>query len=224
MRTQRSAVEHLTPRWIVTIALAVVLLSSVQISHAEPGVQVPHAAATVYIPYIGMLSQPPPGTAGCRSLPADNIWNPRSIPCPGQLQLGHLYQYHRRQRAAAPRFWLRLVGRRPIGIPPCHGAGQPARVAVSFDYADQSDPGPYPIPRLRHRGRAGRRGRSSRAGRGSRPVCALRVTMPGHRPAGAGLPGRGPVRPELTRCGRMVGPRPTRPVSPSCPGSCATTK
>jgi len=34
----------------------------------------------------------------------------------------------------------------PIGIPYVHvGAGQ-ATVPVSFDYADESDPGPYPIP------------------------------------------------------------------------------
>ena len=35
----------------------------------------------------------------------------------------------------------------PIGIPFVHvGAGQ-AKVPVSFEYASESDPGPYPIPR-----------------------------------------------------------------------------
>ena len=34
----------------------------------------------------------------------------------------------------------------PIGIPFTTVAGTQARVPVSFDYADESDPGPYPIP------------------------------------------------------------------------------
>ena len=132
MRTQRSELEHLAPRWTVTVALAVVLLSSVPVSHAEPGVQAPHAANTVYIPYIGALSQPPPGTAGCRFFPADNVWNTPVDALPVRLQLGHLHQYHRRQRGAAPRFWLRLVGRRSHRHPLYHGAGQPAPRGSKF--------------------------------------------------------------------------------------------
>ena len=34
----------------------------------------------------------------------------------------------------------------PIGIPYTDVAGDQARVAVSFTYDDESDPGPYPIP------------------------------------------------------------------------------
>lgn len=34
----------------------------------------------------------------------------------------------------------------PNGIPYCLVSGRQARVPVAFDYADESDPGPYPIP------------------------------------------------------------------------------
>jgi len=34
----------------------------------------------------------------------------------------------------------------PIGIPFITVPGSQPRVPVSFDYADESDPGPYPIP------------------------------------------------------------------------------
>src|SRR5207248_4149981 len=34
----------------------------------------------------------------------------------------------------------------PIGIPYVVVAGTQAKVPITFDYADESDPGPYPIP------------------------------------------------------------------------------
>ncbi|MEZ5144027.1 MAG: hypothetical protein R2726_16130 [Acidimicrobiales bacterium] len=38
------------------------------------------------------------------------------------------------------------MGRRPDRHPLRRRDGNPARVPISFDYADESDPGPYPIP------------------------------------------------------------------------------
>jgi hypothetical protein len=49
-------------------------------------------------------------------------------------------------RNAHPDFGSGLVDGAPFGIPVTSAAAGQAKVAVSFDYADESDPGPYPIP------------------------------------------------------------------------------
>jgi hypothetical protein len=81
----------------------------------------------------------------CATFPADNPWNT------------DISSYPVHSRSAA---WVSSIGSTtklhpdfgtfwdgaPIGNPYVHvGAGQ-AKVPVSFDYADESDPGPYPIP------------------------------------------------------------------------------
>ena len=85
-------------------------------------------------------------SAGCPDFPATNAWNTDVSASP----------VHTRSAA-----WVASIGSStklhpdfgtfwddaPIGIPFVHvGAGQ-AKVPVSFEYASQSDPGPYPIPR-----------------------------------------------------------------------------
>ena len=45
-----------------------------------------------------------------------------------------------------PDFGGGLYNGSPIGIPYVLVPGTQSRVMVTFDYADESDPGPYPIP------------------------------------------------------------------------------
>jgi hypothetical protein len=86
-----------------------------------------------------------PSGGPCPTFPADNPWNT------------DISAYPVHSRSAA---WVSSIGTTtrlhpdfgtfwdggPIGIPYVHvGGGQP-KVPVSFDYADESDPGPYPIP------------------------------------------------------------------------------
>jgi len=87
------------------------------------------------------------GSTGARTVfPADNAWNtdisaepvdPNSTAliasCGGATKRVH------------PDFGTVWDGA-PNGIPYILVSGAQARVAVSFDYADESDPGPYPIP------------------------------------------------------------------------------
>src|SRR5205814_9971378 len=93
-----------------------------------------------------------PTISGCPALPADNIWNARVDTLPvhassatwvstiGSTRAFHmdfgsgLYPYPPDPTAA------------PIGIPFVVVAGTQAKVPVTFDYADESDPAPYPIP------------------------------------------------------------------------------
>jgi len=87
------------------------------------------------------------GSTGTRTVfPADNPWNtdistqpvdPNSTPlinsCGGATRRVH------------PDFGTVWDGA-PNGIPYILVSGSQAKVPVSFDYADESDPGPYPIP------------------------------------------------------------------------------
>ncbi len=87
-----------------------------------------------------------PGAPGCPVLPDDSIWHadvsklpvdPRSDAYVGAIG------------ASAPLkadFGSGLWDGGPIGIPYVVVGSSTAKVPVSFDYADESDPGPYPIP------------------------------------------------------------------------------
>lgn len=92
-------------------------------------------------------SAAPPTIAGCPVLPADDIWNTPVDRLP----------VHRSSDA-----WVRAIGADaklkadfgsglwnggPIGIPFVVVGGDQKKVKVTFEYADESDAGPYPIPR-----------------------------------------------------------------------------
>jgi hypothetical protein len=98
----------------------------------------------------GDASPPPSGSAGgvatiagCTMFPADNPWNrdvsrdpvdPRSDAYIASIGAG--------------RFLHADFGSDPTyGIPWITVPGTQARVPIAFDYDDESDPGPYPIPR-----------------------------------------------------------------------------
>ncbi len=89
---------------------------------------------------------PAASIGGCALFPANNIWNTdiSSLPVAANSETiiasigasGHLH----------PDFGSGTYNGAPIGIPyTVVPASQPG-VAVSFQYADESDPGPYPIP------------------------------------------------------------------------------
>ena len=87
-----------------------------------------------------------PSLGGCSVLPIDNIWNtpidtlpvdPLSSSYIGTIGAG---------TGLHPDFGSGLWDGEPIGIPYNIVNGSQAGVPVSFDYADESDPGLYPIP------------------------------------------------------------------------------
>ncbi len=84
--------------------------------------------------------------AGCPALPFDNVWNARvdSLPVhPASdayiATIGASLGFHMD-------FGSGLWDGAPIGIPFVVVGGTQPKVPVTFDYADESDPGPYPIP------------------------------------------------------------------------------
>ena len=83
--------------------------------------------------------------AGCPSFPADNIWNAPVDSLPRLASSDAYVTTIGPTRGVHPDFGTVYQGA-PIGIPFTTVAGTQARVPVTFDYADESDPGPYPIP------------------------------------------------------------------------------
>lgn len=89
---------------------------------------------------------PPPRLAGCDLFPADNIWNTPIDTAPVDANSATYVNTIGANRTLHPDFGSGLWEGGPIGIPFITVAGTQPKVAVSFDYADESDPGPYPVP------------------------------------------------------------------------------
>lgn len=84
--------------------------------------------------------------AGCPLLPADNIWNAPVDTLPVASQSAAYIDTIGRSTTLHPDFGSGTWDGGPIGIPyNVVDAGQMLS-AVSFLYAEESDPGPYPIP------------------------------------------------------------------------------
>jgi hypothetical protein len=81
----------------------------------------------------------------CPVLPADNIWNTSVDTLPVDKNSDLYVDTIGRDTNAHPDFGSEWEGT-PIGIPYIVVDGTQAKVEVSFDYADESDQEPYPIP------------------------------------------------------------------------------
>lgn len=102
----------------------------------------------VYLPAVFRFSGGPT-LAGCPMLPADNIWNAPvdTLPLDGNSanyinSIGANTHFHADFGSSD---WPSGSGI-PIGIPFNIVPGSQATSIVNFDYADESDRGPYPIP------------------------------------------------------------------------------
>jgi len=88
-----------------------------------------------------------PQIAGCSVFPADNPWNQRVDRLPVAANSAAIIDSIGADTGLHPDFGSGLWDGAPIGIPiTVIRAGVP-KSHVSFDYADESDRGPYPIPR-----------------------------------------------------------------------------
>lgn len=80
-----------------------------------------------------------------RLFPADNPWNTPVDNAPVDSRSDVLINSIGADRAFHPDFGANWNGG-PFGIPYVVVSGTQARVPVTFEYDDESDPGPYPIP------------------------------------------------------------------------------
>lgn len=91
------------------------------------------------------ISSKPPEIEGLTIFPADNFWNTPIDKLPVNPKSNDYLTVIGKSRALHPDFGTVWDGQ-PIGIPfNVVEANQPM-AKVTFDYADESDPGPYPIP------------------------------------------------------------------------------
>ena len=82
---------------------------------------------------------------GKRLFPADDAWNTPVNNLPVDPNSDALINSIGRTRPLHPDFGANYNGG-PFGIPYVVVSGNTPRVPGAFDYADESDPGPYPIP------------------------------------------------------------------------------
>src|SRR5439155_15800088 len=85
--------------------------------------------------------------AGCSVSPASNPWNQRVDGLPIAASSAAIIASIGADTSLHPDFGAELCDGAPIGIPYTVVRGHVAKSRVSFDYADESDRGPYPIPR-----------------------------------------------------------------------------
>ncbi|GEM87186.1 hypothetical protein [Meiothermus granaticius] len=90
----------------------------------------------------------PPSTdpGACTFFPADNIWNTPVDTLPVDPNSSAYIATLGANKGLHPDFGSGLYDGAPIGIPYATVSGSQAKVKVSFQYARESDPGPYPIP------------------------------------------------------------------------------
>ena len=92
------------------------------------------------------LAAPLPGVKGCPVFPADNAWNRRVDSLPLAANSAAIIASIGPEKTMHADFGSGTWDGGPIGIPiTTVGAGQ-TKSRVAFDYADESDRGPYPIP------------------------------------------------------------------------------
>ena len=90
--------------------------------------------------------RPVPGAPSCPMTPADSFWHADVSALPVHAQSSSWIASVGATAGLKADFGSGLWNGGPIGIPYTTVPGTQPRVPVSFDYADESDPGPYPVP------------------------------------------------------------------------------
>lgn len=126
-----------------TVSLLLLASFAFWSSAALPTVGAATAPPRLFLPFIA--SPPPlgPSIAGCPVFPADNPWN-RDVSADqvDPNSAAYIASILANRRTLHPDFG----GGGVYGIPYTIAEANQALVPVSFDYDDESDPGPYPIP------------------------------------------------------------------------------
>jgi hypothetical protein len=92
----------------------------------------------------GAAASPP--IAGCAVFPGDNVWNTPVTGLPVDANSQAYIATIGASKGLHADFGSGTWNGGPIGIPYTTVSGSQTKVSVVFDYADESDPGPYPIP------------------------------------------------------------------------------
>ena len=108
-----------------------------------------------YLSILGMLIVPlafadeafaSPSIAGCSVFTDDNVWNTPVDTLPVDTNSQSYITTIGASTGLHADFGSGLWDGGPIGIPYISVSGSQAKVGITFDYAGESDPGPYPVP------------------------------------------------------------------------------
>jgi hypothetical protein len=102
--------------------------------------------ALVFVPAL-VSAHPLPGAPACPVFPANNPWNQRVDRLPVASNSAHIIARIGLNDPVHPDFGSGLYDGEPIGIPFAVVSSGTRRVPVRFQYASESDRGPYPLPR-----------------------------------------------------------------------------
>jgi len=108
------------------------------------------AAAALVLGGATARALPLPGAPHCSIFPANNAWNQRVDTLPVAADSAQLISSIGLSTGLHPDFGSGLYDGQPIGIPFDIVSKSTPRSRVAFDYADESDKGPYPIPKTVH--------------------------------------------------------------------------
>lgn len=183
-------------------------------------------AAFVLAPGRAPAGTPVPGAGSCPMFPADNVWNADISGLPVDP---HSAAWMASMDAATtnlhPDFGPSGDPNNPYGMPYTVVPAGHQFVSVAFQYADESDPGPYPFgPDTPIEGGSSSTGdrhaimvdpSTSPSTNSTTPPTPRAAPPPAPVPSGTSVP---------TRYALPVGPRLTPPACPFSPGSCATTR
>ncbi len=103
-------------------------------------------ALAIAMPSRAKAAFSPQGLAGCPLFPANNIWNARVDNLPLDARSDAYIDSIGRQTGFHMDFGSGEWEGSPIGIPYTLVSAEQPPVDVHFTWADESDPGPYPIP------------------------------------------------------------------------------
>ncbi len=132
-------------RAIAALTGPVVLAALVGCGASDPPVSVTEATPTIE----ASASSTPSGPAqppACTIFPADNVWHADISALPTHDRSTAWVQSIGTDRTVHPDFGSGLWEGAPFGIPITAISSAQPGVDVSFEYADESDDGPYPIP------------------------------------------------------------------------------
>ncbi len=107
------------------------------------------AALTASFVPIGLsasLASPIPGAPSCATAPTDSHWHADISRLPLDPKSAAYVVSAGAANSLHADFGAGLYDGGPIGIPFATVSGTQAKVPITFDYADESDAGPYPIP------------------------------------------------------------------------------
>jgi hypothetical protein len=105
--------------------------------------ETPPGTAAVGPPSASPSGSRPPGS--CGTFPADHVWHADATRLPVHPSSA-AWVASMGARAAHPDFGSGTIDGAPFGIPVTAVRAGQARVPVTFEYREESDPGPYPIP------------------------------------------------------------------------------